>query len=597
MSTQIKVSDIITNFFEEKGFKNVFLLSGGMMIHLLDSISKSDRIKYVCNHHEQACAIAAEGYARVSNSAGLCYATSGPGATNTITGIAGAWLDSSPVVYITGQSRTTLTVRGAGPKDLRMLGNFEVDIIEIAKPITKYVVFVDKADEILYHLEKAYYLATEGRPGPVLLDIPLDIQGAKVSKELLKKFDIPTKPKYNVESDFEQLKSDLLISKAPLIIAGHGIRVANKVNEFRELVKKLNIAVVTTQLANDLLPYDNELYIGKVGLRGDRAGNFAVQHADLIITIGTSLHITTTGYELEDFAPQAKKIVIDIDSASLQKNSSISDKQILCDVQTCIAELNRFDLSLLNNDWINKLRSWKSTFLIINEPHERFDDEINTYHLIDLLSNELNGDEIIVTDAGSLYYITGQAFKVKKDQRIIISGALGAMGYALPAAIGASFAEPEKNIICITGDGSMQLNIQELQTLSNYNLNCKVIVINNKGYASIRNSQAAFQSGHIAASSEETGVTFPSWQKIADAYSVRYLREDKYSNVANMISNMLSIKGPVLMEIIVPEKVTMIPAVTSVLLPTGMFKSNRLHEMTPELSVEVLQKAGIQLKD
>ncbi|HEY0245518.1 MAG TPA: thiamine pyrophosphate-binding protein [Mucilaginibacter sp.] len=590
MAKMIRVSDLVVKFFEEKNIGHVFLLSGGMMMNLLDSISRSEKIKYVCNHHEQACAIAAEAYARTKNDVGLCYATSGPGATNTITGIAGAWLDSVPVIFLTGQSRTTLTVRGTGATNLRMLGNFEVDIVSIVESITKYAHFVDNAEDVLYHLEKAYYTATEGRPGPVLLDMPLDIQGTLVDEEIIRHFEMPISEIY--DNDFTDVLNDLANAQKPLLIAGQGIRAANQVEHIRSLIHQLQIPVVTTQLANDVLPYDDELYVGKVGLRGDRAGNFAVQNADLIITLGSSLHITTTGYELDDFASQAKKIVIDIDTAVLKKNEIISQVQIKCDVATAIKALSSAE-KLNTGNWLQTVNCWKTLFPIINEPHQRNKDEINTYHLVHKLSKHLSKDEVIITDAGSLYYITGQAFLTKNDQRVIVSGALGAMGYSLPAAIGAAFAAPGKDIICITGDGSMQLNVQELQTIFNYQLNCKIIIINNKGYASIRNSQVAFTGGHIAAASESTGVTFPNWEKLAQANSLPYFYEDKFSELDSLFDKILAKKGPMVVEIVVPENVTMIPAVTSVRLSNGSFKSNKLDEMSPELSPEQLKQAGV----
>ena len=597
MSEMISVSTVISNFFESKGVRHVFLLSGGMIMNLLDSLSRSKKIKYVCNQHEQACAIAAEAYSRIKNDIGVCYATSGPGATNTITGIAGAWLDSVPVIFLTGQSKVPLTIKGTGLSNLRMLGSFEVNTTEIVKPITKYTAFIDKPEEILFHLEKAYYIATEGRPGPVLLDIPIDIQGSMVNEENLSHFNLPTERLYNISSEMDKLATLLNKSKKPLILGGHGIRVSGQVNRFRDLIHKLNIPVVSTQLANDLIPYNDDLYIGKVGLRGDRAGNFAVQSADLLITLGTSLHITTTGYELDDFAPHAKKVVIDIDNNVLAKNKSISNLQIFCDIKLFLDYFESFksaNKSILE-PWILQIQSWKNNFSVIKEPHKRNGDEINTYHLIDILSNSLKGDEILITDAGSLYYIVGQTFRSKENTRVIVSGALGAMGYALPATIGACFAEPDKSVICLTGDGSMQLNVQELQTISTYKLNCKIIVLNNKGYASIRNSQASFLDGHIAASSENTGVKFPDWKKLSDAYSIPYQKEDKFSNLPEFLKNLLALKGPVFAEIVIPEKVNMLPAVTSVRSSNGDFKSNRLHEMSPELPADLLNNLKLSI--
>lgn len=597
MSGIVKVSDVVARFFEDKGVKNVFLLSGGMMMHLLDSLSKSERIKYICMHHEQACSIAAEGYARALNEVGVCYATSGPAATNLVTGIAGSFLDSVPVMFITGQSRTALTVRGAKIPDLRMIGSFEVNIVDIVKPITKYANYVDNPQDILYELEKAFSIAAEGRPGPVLIEVPLDIQGAPVDPATLRRY---TKPavKENVDTAaFDLLAEKIRNAKRPLLLAGYGVRVANQAEEFNEFYQSLNIPLVTTQFANDLVPFDDDIYVGKPGLRGDRAGNFAVQTADVIVTLGTSLHLSTIGYESADFAPDAFKIVIDVDKAVLEKNASFSQLQIHADVATALTEMkNRLSgFRFEPNKWVDRLRQIKVKFPVMAEEHVYKGDEIDPYHFIDTLSDVLQGNEIIVTDSGSLYYISGQTFRTKKGQRMIVSGALGSMGYALPAAIGASVASPGKRVICLTGDGSMQMNSQELQTISNYNLNCAIIIVNNKGYASIRNTQASFLNGHIAASSIETGVTFPDWEKLADAYSLPYVREDKHSNMANSLRDVLNRKGPVFMEVVMPDSVVMKPSVTSTRLENGSFRSNKLHEMSPIIENEDL--LNINLRD
>ena len=590
MPRLIKISDLIVRFFEDKGIKNVFLLSGGMMMNLLDSLSKSSKITYVCNHHEQASAIAAEAYARVNNSIGVCYATSGPGATNTITGIAGAWLDSSPVMFLTGQSRTGITVRGSGISNLRMYGNFEVDISKIVEPITKYSVFLNNPNDIFYELEKSYYLATSNRPGPVLLDVPLDIQATIVDEDNLNHFSIPKKKKINF--DYNYVKSELENSHKAIVLAGNGIRVSNQVKEFISFIYDIQIPVVTTQLANDLIAYNDNLYIGKVGLRGDRAGNYAVQNADLIIVIGSSLHITTTGYDLDKFAPEAKKIIIDIDDAILEKNKNISQLQIKSDIKTFLETLKGKVKPLKSNDWIKVLTNWKNSFRVVDEPHHFNNDKINTYQLVNELSNSLIGNEIVITDSGSLYYIMGQAFLTKKNQRVIVSGALGAMGYALPASIGASFAEPNKNIFCITGDGSAQLNIQELQTISHHKLNCKILIINNNGYASIRNSQSAFLNGHLAGCSENTGVSFPNWKKLSSSYSIPYKSIDKPCEIKSMLHDVINTKGPLFVEIFVTENVKMLPSVTSTRLEDGTFESNQLQNMSPKISEKTQRNMG-----
>ncbi len=591
MSEKVKVSDWICQFLEEQGVSHVFLLSGGMMMHLLDSLSRSRSIKYVCNHHEQACAMAAEAFARESGRLGVCYATSGPGATNTITGILGAWLDSSPVLFLTGQSRTALTVRGVGLPDLRMVGNFEVDIVEVAKPITKYAAFVDDPKSIACHLSQAIHLARSGRPGPVLLDIPLDVQGASVDRNSLAVFVPPPRrdeiPIDAVTGILQRLRN----AERPLILAGHGVRVAGAAEAFRRLVPQLGVPVATTQLANDLLPYSDPYYVGKVGLRGDRAGNFAVQNCDVLLVVGSSLHITTTGYELQHFAPKAEKIIVNLDEAELARDHVRASTRLRCDLGAFLSgmaeALQRSSAHSGTPLWLERCRGWKERYPVAREPHKSEGDTINTYQLVDLLSDLLKGDETLVTDAGSLYYIVGQAFRTKARQRVIVSGALGSMGYALPAALGAAYASPDKMVICLTGDGSMHANVQELATLVNSQLNCKIIMINNGGYASIRNTQATFCEGNIAGASRESGVTFPDWRKLAEAYGVQYIAEQRMSTLAKTLAYLLDSAGPVFCEIIVPETVEMFPAVTSEKLPDGSFKSNRLHEMSPALPPEM----------
>jgi acetolactate synthase I/II/III large subunit len=590
----VKVSDLIRDFLEQKGVRHIFLVSGGMMMHLLDSVSKSKQIRYVCNHHEQASAIAAEAYAREAGSLGVCYATSGPGATNTVTGIAGAWLDSSPMIVITGQSRTSLTARGVGIPALRMVGNFEVDIVNIVHSITKYAVFVVDPKSILFHLEKAYHLALSGRPGPVLLDVPLDVQGAMVEESDLRHFEAAPETEAQPQSSFADLMDRLRKAERPLILAGHGVRVAGQASRFSELIDRARIPVVTTQLANDLMPYEHPFYIGHVGLRGDRAGNFAVQTCDFLMVIGCSLHVTTTGYELSQFAPSACKVVVDIDQAQLERNHIKAELLFHQDVGSFLSEIMvYFDASSRMAEWdlwLEKCRRWKRWFPVSAEPHLADGDQINIYRFLDGLSDALQGTETIVTDAGSLYYAVGQAFRVKLGQRVIVSGALGAMGYALPASIGAAFAHPSKNIICITGDGSLQTNVHELATLALHQLNCKIILNSNGGYASIRNTQNTFCQGNIAGSSSSTGVALPSWQKTAEAYGIPYLRVAHASQLSELFKTLVETAGPIVCEVVTIENVQMLPAVTSERLPNGSFKSNLLQDMSPRISPERLHE-------
>lgn len=590
---KIKVSDLICKFFEYHGVKTTYLLSGGMMMHLVDSISKSS-IRYICNHHEQASAMAAEGYARSTDSLGLCFATSGPGATNILTGVAGSWLDSVPVFFIIGQSRLSLTRRGLGMMEKRLIGNFEIDGIELSKSITKYAVFIEKPESTLEHLKKAYTCSVSGRPGPVLLEIPLDIQGATIELDQLDfRLEIPENPILTGEN-LSQLNSALQDSKRPLILVGHGVRVANQVDQFRKLITGTGIPVATTAFGLDVMDYDHPNFVGHVGLRGDRAGNFAVQACDLLITIGVSLHVTTTGYDLDMFSPLSRKIIINLDEADLKfpelKNTTLMQADIKSIVDI-LPNLTRQNWS----SWSLKCQEWKSQYQVINEPHAASRENMDTYSLVHHLSELIADDTRIITDAGSLYYIIGQCFRVKKDQRVIVSGAFGSMGYALPTSIGAATAKPEHPVICITGDGSMQTNIQELSTVATYKPNLKIIVINNNGYASIRNTQANFMDGHLAASSDVTGVVMPNWKKICDAYGVRHRLVTSLDDFKSILSEECSVTEPVFIEAVMSTTVTMIPAVTSIKLPDGKFRSSNLHEMSPEIKKDEIQDLGIKL--
>ena len=590
---KIKVSDLVTRFLEEQGVRHVFLLSGGMMMHLLDSISRSKRIRYVCNHHEQASAMAAEGNARWRGGLGVCFATSGPGATNTITGIAGAWLDSSPVLFVTGQSRRTLTARGLGLNGLRMVGTFEVDIVPIVQPITKSAVFVDDPQMVLYHLQHAVHTATTGRPGPVLIDIPLDVQAAIVEEEGMPQFSPPLTNSL-IANDFALLWDKLSAARRPVILGGHGIRVAGESARFLAFVERLGIPLVTTQLAKDLVPFSHPLFIGHVGLRGERAANFTVQASDLLIVVGSSLHITTTGYDVEAFAPSADKVWIDSDEANLRRNAvraGLVYRNTVTEFLDGVAS-PAVTISAEALAWRSLALKWKDE-LPIDDEHPLRSASIETYQLVAALSNAFVGGEVLVTDAGSLYYIVGQSFRTKAGQRVIVSGALGAMGYALPAALGIAMENTASATICLTGDGSMQTNVQELASVARYAPNLKIIVINNDGYASIRNTQMNFCNGHIAGTNQATGVGMPKWGKLCEAYGLAYLSCDRHAELSNIFRKMLDISGPVLVECSMPEIVDLHPAVSSRKLENGTFVSSRLHEMSPLLPVGELARLGI----
>jgi acetolactate synthase I/II/III large subunit len=586
----MRVADYIAKTVELTGTDTAFMLTGGMMMHLMDAFGRLERLRYYCNFHEQASAMAADAYARRSGKLGVCLATSGPGATNLLTGLVGAYQDSVPVLFLTGQCKRQETVRMSGISGLRQCGFLEADIVPIVASVTKYAAFIEAPERARYHLEKAIHLALSGRPGPVLLDVPLDVQGAPHPEN---------SESYTVESleaaepstqELDAILSRIAQSKNPLIIAGHGIRCAHMVQTFRDLVELLEVPVATTFMAKDLLPFDHPLSVGHPGPRGERSANFAVQCADLILMMGCSPHIQTTGYEGDLFAPRAYKIQIDLDPALLKRDRIGVHAKYQWDLTQYLPALKaRAKRATVKTPepWRLACRGWKARYTVLNEPHAWGGpgDPINLYEFVQLLSEALAGNETILTDAGQAHPILGQAFRIKGSQRYLNPGSLAEMGWALPAAFGASAADPSKPVIVVTGDGSLQTNIQELQTLVHNRFNIKLFVINNGGYASIRKTQQTFFNGYYVGSTPETGVSLPDIGKVASAYGVPFARIENRSNAAGRIEEVLAQQGPLLCEVMAQKDQRMIPVVPSYLLADGRFRSKALHEMVPDIGV------------
>lgn len=588
---KMRVADYIASALLDKGVRKVFILNGGMMMHLVDTLGRPNGLQYVCNHHEQASAMAADAYARLTGKLGVCYATSGPGATNILTGLVGAWQDSSPVLFLTGQSKSTQTIRGSGISGLRQFGTFEVDIVPMVQSVTKYAEQVLDPKTIRYHLEKAIYLAETGRPGPVLLDLPLDIQGAIVETDDLLGFQPEPLDLRPSDGDLALVSALLSKSTRPLFLAGYGIRSAGAVDEFRALAERLNIPVVTSQLGKDVLYYEHPLFVGHSGPRGDRAGNFAVQTADLIISVGCSLHSQTTGWEDDLFAPAAIKVQVELDDAVMAREKvSVTHKVKSGCKEFISAMLAQAAPPPSLASWRSRCASWKGRYPVHMEPHERQKGSINFYHFVDALSDALGADSCIVSDAGSSFYVMGQALRLKDGQRFISSGSMGAMGYALPAANGAAAAEPSRTAVCVTGDGSLMTNVHELSTMSQFKLSVKLFIINNDGYVSMRNTQRDFAGAHYVGADRASGVFIPTMQSLAESFELPYRRCAEESELASTLNEVLSMDGPVLCEIIAPKKQKIIPAVTSIKLEDGRMQSSQIHIMSPLLPSEVTQR-------
>ena len=423
-----------------------------------------------------------------------------------------------------------------------------------------------------------------------MLDIPLDVQGAPIDPDSLRGFDPASEPDGRAalnDDDARTILAAIAQAERPLILAGHGVRAGNAVTAFRSLVEILDIPVATTQLGKDILAFDSAHFVGHPGVKGDRAGNFAIQNADLIVTFGSSLHAQTTGYEAELFAPHARILQIELDPAIIARQEVTISRSFVADVASAIETLTRLAPAKSNraDAWRERCATWKADFAVNKEPHRIDDGPINFYQFADVISDAVGDDVTVVTDAGSAFYVLGQAFRARDDQRYIVSGALGAMGYALPASLGAAAANPAKSVLCITGDGSLQTNIHELQTLRFYNLDVKVFVINNSGYASIRNTQKGFFGSHFVGVNEESGVSMPPLDLIAKAYKLPYFVCDNRNTLADIVRQALDTPGPVICDIIAQPDQVIIPTVTSEKLPNGSLRSKPIDQMYPYVEV------------
>ncbi|MCK4994833.1 MAG: thiamine pyrophosphate-binding protein [Candidatus Omnitrophica bacterium] len=585
---KIRVSDYIAEFICKYGVKDVFMLSGGGIMHLTDGLACNKKLNVFCLHHEQAVSMAIETYARTTGNFGVGYFTTGPGATNSLTGLAGAWLDSVPCLFISGQVKRRETVLKAKIPGLRQIGVQEINIVPIVESITKYTAFVDKPEDIRYHLEKAVYLAKKGRPGPVWLDIPLDVQGAIIDAKKLKSFQPPKSKRSKIDAKkIEKLIEYFLLAKRPVIMAGQGVRISRAIDPLLKLAKEYKIPIVTTYLGIDIIDSNHPQYVGRIGIKGDRAGNLATQNSDLLIIIGTSLPVAEIGYEYKQFAREAKKVVVDIDTSSHKKKTIDIDLLIASDakafIDTMVKKLNSTKI-FFDKTWLKTCVGWRNKYPVCLPEYKKLKGKINIYTLIDELSKKLNSRDVVVTDAGSVFYAGSQGVKIKKGMRYITSGGFATMGFSLPASIGVSAARKGKRVMCITGDGSFQQNIQELQSVIHYKLPIKIFILNNEGYLSIRFTQNKYFKNRLIGEGFKSGVSFPDNKKIANAYGMKYIKISDNKKIAGQLDQILKYRGPVLCEVICPPKQLIIPTVASTKQADGSMVSKPLEDMFPFLS-------------
>lgn len=578
-----RVADFIIRKLYAAGGEYVFLITGGMIMHLTDALLQHKNTKYICCHHEQAAVMAADAYGRFTGRLGVAMATAGPAALNTITGVVGAYLDSSPCIIVAGQSKVSqATVKG--PRQFALQG---FDNLPLFKHITKYAVMLDDISKVKYEVEKCIFMAKSRRVGPVYLECPIDIQGATFEPQDFAGF-TPLVEDINTEDTLQKqvaiVKDTLLKSKRPCILAGAGIRLSGAVQQFHELINKIGVPVLTSRLGMDLIGDDHHLFVGRPGIYGMRPANFTLQNSDLILIIGCRMGIGLVGHDFQNFAPSAKKIMVDIDEKELTKPSIVPDVAVHADAGQFIGLLKDqlSDFHFANKKWVEQTQGWKEKYPVDLPGYAREREGINSYHFIRVFSEKAPADGVFVLDTGSCFHVYGQAFKVKFGQRHIITGGLSTMGY-MPAVIGVAAANQGREVYCITGDGSIQMNLQELQTIVHNKLPAKIIVVNNRGYLLIRQTQQNFMDGRLIGEGVATGVSFPDMKKIACAYGIPFIRISKIKELDRKLKKLITHKGAMICEVMTPPNQPLIPRVASKKLDDGKMISMPYDDMFPFL--------------
>ena len=593
----MKLSDYVVRFIAEQGVKHVFLVTGGGAMHLNQSLSAETAIEPVCNSHEQASAMCAEAYSKVTNHLGVCMVTTGPGGTNAVTGVTGAWLDSTPMLIVSGQVKRPdrMFDKNGQPLGMRQLGVQEVDIVSIVKPITKYAVTVLDPAEIRYHMEKSVYLALNGRPVPVWVDIPLDVQASPIDDPAtLRGFD-PSELEDSDENTNLKLEVRLLIEKLnraerPLLFAGNGIRLARATAEFEELRHLLRIPSVATWCAADLVPSDEPTFVGRPGSVATRGANFALQNCDFLLAVGARLDFAITGYAPHNLAREAHKAAVDIDAAELAKLHPHLQQPICADAKAFLRELLRQKDSIRMRDhsaWDARCADWKTRYPVVTDEHRNPDSRVSIFHLAEVIGSESSPDDLLVSgSSGSGIEIFLLACPTRNGQRIYHTAGLGAMGYGLPMALAVSIGGGRKRTILVDGDGGFQFNIQELETASRLKLPVKFFVLNNDGYASIRASQTGYFGKPSIGCDSRTGLTVPDLGKIAAAYNIPCIVIENQKHLHEDVRRALEMAGPVMVDVrVIPDEVRA-PRLQSYQRPDGSFVSKPLEDLFPFLPRE-----------
>lgn len=590
---KVRVSDYIANFLAQHKITQIFTVVGGGSMYLNDSFGHHSELHCLYNHHEQASAMAAEAYSRIAPVPGVVCVTSGPGAINALNGVAGAYQDSIPLLIFSGQVKTKLLANQSG-LNLRTMGGQEFDIVSAIGKMTKYAVTVMNAEDIRYHLEKALYIAMNGRPGPCWLDIPVDIQGTMIDSDNLNGYTIPPCECNNDDVNWNKLIDKLVQAQRPVIYGGNCIRTSGNYKLFREVIDLLNIPVVLGWNSIDLIPSQHPLYVGRAGIMGDRPGNFAVQNSDLVLSLGSRLGIYQVGYDVKKWARDAYVIDVDIDKNELAKPILRVDMPVCMDIGMFMSQLKGKlnNIKLEKGDWLHQCHLWKQQFPVVQKKQLSQQGLCNVYAFMDVLGKNLPENTDIVVANGSASVVGSQTLTIKENQRFIMNCAISSMGYDLPASIGVCMARGKKSVICIAGDGSIQMNLQELQTIITNRLPIKIFIVNNQGYHQIRLTERNLFSGHkpIGIGPESGDLGFPEFKKLAWAYGYRYLQCRTNGDLNAFVKDVIVCEGPVMAEVFVDTNQAFEPKSATKRLSDGTLVSPPLEDMAPFLGREELKK-------
>jgi acetolactate synthase I/II/III large subunit len=584
------VADYIFKFLSEKGVNRVFKVTGGQAMFLNDAVFRNKQMKYICTHHEQSAGMAAEAYGRIKNKPAVALVTAGPGAVNVINGVVGGWTDSSPMIVVSGQSNLSY-VKYQAKTGIRQYGVQGINIKPLVESAVKYFITVDNPENILYYLQKAYYLATSGRPGPVWIDVPIDIQRTNVPEGKLREFNQPEIEEIINSENMDRAIEFLKKAKRPVVLAGQGVRLSGGRIELLDFINNANIPILTSRLGIDLINSDHSLYVGRPGTYGERSANFAVQNADLLLVVGCRLATPLIGHNPKDFARNAKKIMVDIDQKELDKPDLEIDLKIKTDAKKFLEKINKglenINLSKYYN-WVRRCNYWKEKYPVVLSEYKN-ERPVNSYYFSDKLSELAPKDASILLDTGSCFHVVSQTWKIKEGQKFLTTGGISSMGY-WAAGLGACEANDRKTTIVITGDGSLQMNLQELATIKHYNLPIKLFIFNNNGYLLIRHTQNNYMEGRLIGEGPKSGVWCPDSLKIANAYGIHAVRIDSVEGLEGKIKKVLEYDGPVVCDVMTPESQLLIPRIASDKLPDGRFVSRSYENMFPFLDKEELNK-------